>query len=224
MKNIFNPLKNYKTFHYPFGAKAAEHFNKSDEIKLFTYGSLLNKDSALRTMDEQTYNSRITSVAFGYKRIFNRDVDIAASARYTTPDNHLERGMLNLLSTENADDVVNGFIFDFKISALQAMCEREEGYDLVPCVVQPWDAFCEKQSDHSQMSVAYTFVAPHEERSGVCPVSHEVLPVKEYFDLVKEGVSIYGEDFLQKWYDTTFLADKETPIADWEKQYEAERF
>ncbi len=214
-------LKNQQTFHHPFGKSAKDHFAHQKYITLFTYGSLLNRDSALRTIGHSTYESRIPAITFGYKRIFNRDVDVSNSDRYTTPINKKERGMLNLTSTGKFDDVVNGFTFQLPLEEIGAMCERERGYDLVPCIAYPWCNGAAIDADETQLSNCYTFLASNHEgtRESAQVIRDDITPIKEYFDLVKSGASQYGKDFLWLWYETTILADGKTPVAQWEKSY-----
>jgi len=217
-QSIQNLLMDKQKFHYPFGEKVKDHFKGKYSIPLFTYGSLLNKESALRSMKAEVYEARVPSVTFGFKRIFNRDVDVTDSPRYVTPQDKNERGMLNLFSTNNNADIVNGFVFDLNLAGIGAMCAREVGYDLVPCVVMPWDNYKTGDVKDAQLQVVYTFLAPSEERVGIYPVRDDITPIKEYFDLVKHGAAQYGQDFLDHWYATTVLADGQTTATQWEKQ------
>lgn len=222
LKNKKEELEQLPKFEYPFDEKLKDYLNslETDTIPIFSYGSLLNHESAKRSVSEQTLNTMEPAVGFGLQRVFNRDIDISESDRYDQ-DHPKERGMLNVEYTGSFQDLINGVIINITQDEIEDICIREDGYDLVPIFNMHWDTFSDPKIENykeTHTSISYTFYAPDEERQGSIPVDESIFPIKQYYKLVKNGAKKYGQDFLDLWVDTTFLADKETNVKQWEKE------
>ncbi len=180
---------------------------KQAETAIFAYGSLLNKESAARTLSSHAIQTSQPAVAFGLKRIFDYDA-APINKRWGEPRRPNDTAMLNVIPTDDPSSMVNGVILKVDKRDLAKLIEREKGYDLVPVSVIRWD---EVQQDHPQLQTAYTFMA-REDHINPC-----INPVPGYAQASKEGAAQYGDDFLQFWLETTFLADGRTPFTTWEK-------
>lgn len=216
-------LEKIPCFEYPFDSKTKEYIDNIDRqsIPVFSYGSLLNQQSARRHLSNKTLETMKPAVAFGAKRVFNRDIDISDSDRYNQ-SHPKERGMLNLIKTDSFDDLVNGVVIDIHRSDLKDICKREVGYDLVPILYMDWkhltDTKLENYEEH-HIQISFTFSAPKEPRGGDKHVHHDILPIRQYYKLVKEGADQHGEDYLDLFFKSTYLADTKTEIKKWEEKY-----
>lgn len=215
-------LEQKPTFKYPFEQDLKQYLDQKDRetVPIFTYGSLLNYESAKRAVSEATLNTMRPAVGFGLKRVFNRDVDISDSEKYDQ-SHPKERAMLNVEYTESFTDLINGVLMDIKKEEIGDVCFREEGYDLIPVFNMHWNVLKDeniREYKETHISTSYTFLAPKEKRAGQVYVDESIFPIKQYYELVKQGAKEFGEDFLDLWVDTTFLADKSTNIKEWEQQ------
>lgn len=190
------------TFHWPFdqATRAAMMRLNQEMIPLFGYGSLINKTSASSTLTDETLNTFRPAIAFGVQRRFDYDPGLE---RYGVPPTPDERAMLNLTYTGDMSDIVNGVIVDMSKEDLIALSEREIGYDLIPVIVVNWDNALE--SNKPTLYTAYTFSAPSH-------VNPDLLPRPDYYERVVNGARAYGDDYLELWYNTTYLGDGETPV------------
>lgn len=84
---------------------------------------------------------------------------------------------------------------------------REEGYDLLPVVVQNWDHTAD---DQTRYFIAHTFYTPQNRGE----TSTTITPRPGYFELTRDASLLYGQLFYRIWLKTTYLADGVTPITD----------
>jgi len=118
---------------------------------------------------------------------------------------------VNLFKTRSASYALNGRLFAVKASDLAALREREFGYDLrpVPCVRWgKWDA---------APFVAYVLVAPAAARAGKKVIDNNALPNPAYARFCRAGARAVSENFLRLYLHTTYLADRKTTLAEWER-------
>lgn len=199
-------LKNSPTFHYPYSDLHLILENEGREsIKIFSYGSLMDFDSAANTLSEQSMKTFKPAVAFGVKRLFNRDVPIKPNSKWGIPKNENARGMLNLVKEE--DQMVNGVIFEVRREDIPSLLYREEGYDLIPVIAKDWEA------NNAKCDIAYTFYAPPESPY----TSNSIDPRPKYYELSRDAAKHYGPEFYDLWFSSTYLSDGKTPIVEWEK-------
>ena len=190
------------TFHWPFdrATRAAMMRLKQEKIPLFGYGSLINRESASATLTDETLETFRPAIAFGVQRRFDYDPGLE---RYGTPPTPEERAMLNLTYTGDMNDIVNGVVVDMNKEDLIALSKREIGYDLIPVIVVNWDDALESQNP--TLYTAYTFSAPSH-------INPDLLPRPDYYERVLNGARTFGDDYLELWYNTTYLGDGETPV------------
>lgn len=185
----------------------------SETIPIFSYGSLLNKESASRTLSDKAMATHRPALSFGGKRVFDRHVP--TTSRWGPKERPNDTGMLNFIQTEDFYHVVNGVVIEVDIDDLKNLLLREEGYDLVPVVVTCWNDVINDASQKNYF-IAYTFQASDDERNGVHYTNRYINPVPGYAWASKQGAEQYGESFLNLWVSSTYLADKETRFSLWE--------
>lgn len=186
----------------------------SGKVRLFGYGSLMNKVSAARSMKPEAVESMEAVVAFGVKRIFNYKV--TNPSRWGDDQNPKERAMLNITQTLNLGSMANGVVVEVDAEDLKSLVSRETGYDLVPILVASWDGMM-SQNPEVEIKIAYTFVAVNELRNNTSYTSTEYYPVLGYLHAVQDASEAYGPEFATFWNETTYLADGTTPIEGWDE-------
>jgi hypothetical protein len=179
-------------------------------IKIFSYGSLMDYGSASQTLSPESMATLKPAIAFGVKRLFNRDVPVKPNSKWGIPNNRHARGMLNLAMSGSQNDLVNGIVFEVNRKDIPGLLYREEGYDLIPVIVSDWDDATKK--DTSDCYIAYTFYAPLESSY----TSSDIDPRPNYYELSRDASKQYGPVFESLWFSTTYLSDGVTPIRKWE--------
>ena len=116
--------------------------------------------------------------------------------------------MLNLWITHE-DDTINGATFKVPKEDITEPCKREVGCDLIPLYINTWPG--DHDSSIREKDIAYTFIAHHD---GAC-ANHDIVPIRQYYEMTKDGASTFGEDFLNAWNNSTYLADRITLIREW---------
>ena len=207
------PTTQLPTFEYPIRSpQEILSLFPNGKVPIFGYGSLLNPASAARHLSQDALNSSRLTIAFGLRRVFDRAV--GGPTHWGVPEKPNDTGMLNVQLTGQPDDLVNGVVMELDEADLLSVISREKGYDLVPVPVIYWD---EAEYLSPQVFYAYTFRASTEAREGIVYTSPSVNPIPGYALASKEGAELYGQSFLEFWLATTFLADGETPFAEWEQ-------
>jgi hypothetical protein len=201
-----------KSFIYPWPdleeavAKAPGH-----TLLLVGYGSLMNRDSAARTIKGNPIPGNPPVLALGARRVFNYLIPQRRLKSYGKVCDKRERAALNVDYTRSPSHALNGRLLAVKVSDLAALREREFGYDLrpVPCVRWGnWDA---------APFVAYVLVAPAGVPAGKKVIDNNALPNPAYARLCRAGARAVSEDFLRLYLHTTYLADRKTTLAEWER-------
>ncbi|MBS0621860.1 MAG: gamma-glutamylcyclotransferase [Verrucomicrobia bacterium] len=204
------PLANQEVLKYPFGEKLKQKFTERGEerVLIFSYGSLMNRTSAARTLSADTLATRKAAIAVGIKRVFNYDPQ---STSRGAPENPLERGMLNVIHTGDATDAINGVVVEMKLEDAVALSEREIGYDLIPVTVYDWET-------GENPRTAYTFRAAEDAvYKGHKLVKTDIYPRPEYYATVMAGANEFGDQFAHTFLKTTYLADGKTSLCAWAK-------
>lgn len=201
-------IENAPYYKYPYKSLHKELEEKDvDTIKIFSYGSLMNFDSASKTLSPASLNSYKPAIAMGVKRIFNRDVPIKPNSKWCPPNNHSARGMLNLAMSSNPQSMVNGVVFDLHRDDIPSLLYREEGYDLIPIVVKDWE------DEEGKCYIAYTFYASPDSEY----VSDVIDPRPKYYELCRDAAKLYGKEYYSFWLSSTYLSDGVHSIRKWEQ-------
>ncbi|MCI5051809.1 MAG: hypothetical protein MRY21_01570 [Simkaniaceae bacterium] len=181
-------------------------FDGNERIKIFSYGSLLSRESALKTLKPDVMETYRPALGFGVMRLFNHAVLPIHSERWGPMKRGNERAMLNLNLTGNFADITNGILIDVTKEELIELMKREFTYELVSIPVLGWKAAISKSE--MNLEIAYTFYVKDSDQ--------DILPVRGYAAAAKEGAAEFGADFLNLWLDTTFLFDRKTNFRRWE--------
>lgn len=178
-------------------------------IPIFSYGSLMDEGSAKQTLGGKSMQTRRPAIAYHLRRVFDRDVKVRSKSKWCIPMNPEARGMLNVIPTESKEDFINGVLVDITLDDIPNVLFREEGYDLIPVVVQDWHEVADVNPNYK---IAYTFHAPQ----GSTFTSAHIAPRPGYYELTRDAAKQYGPFFSRLWFKTTYLSDGQTPIMQWE--------
>lgn len=208
-------LSTYPTFLYP-NEEYTEIIDKypEDQILIFGYGSLMNKASAKRSLNQEAIDSMKPVVALGFKRIFNYNV--GQTTRWG-PIKDNERAMLNIQATPRYNQITNGVLIKVNAKDLENLVIRETGYDLIPILVADWNDVVNEKAD-IKFYIAYTFLVPDELRNGIDYTQTSFYPVRGYLRASENGAAAYGQKFLNVWREHTYLSDGTTKISDWDQE------
>ena len=206
--------QNTESYFYPYHdlPDRLKDQNKQS-LLLFSYGSLIDEKSAGKTLSSQALATRRPAVAFGVKRVFDRDVPIKPGSQWGVPCHHDARGMLNVQRTKELQEFINGVLVEVPIEDITALLDREEGYDLMPVIISDWDDFI---AEIPQFEIAYILHA----NADSLYVNSNIYPRPGYYELSRNAAKQYGSLFESIWHQTTFMADGETQIDIWEKWIE----
>ncbi len=193
-------VENPPSFKYPAIADEVMQTTIDDKILIFAYGSLINPESAQRSISQEGLDTATPVVAYHLVRVFD----------YSGNSEAIDRAMLNVHATDNPSDIVNGVLYSLDKNDLEKLIYRENGYDLIPVIVEPWP-----QNPKGEFAIAYTFSAPKEPRGGKIYTASDIQPNPKYYTTVENGVKKYGSDFLNLWLETTYLSDGKTPVKYW---------
>lgn len=200
-------------FEYPWnGLEEAVAKTPGNGLLLVGYGSLLNRDSAARTIKDTPREGHPPVLALGARRVFNYVIPEALLKSYGVKFPPRERAALNVDYTRSPADALNGRLLLIAPADLAALREREFGYDLRPVVCVRWGEW------EAAPFTAYVLVAAKGTRGGRQVIDNDALPHPLYAGLCRAGAQAVSEAFLQLYLETTFLADRKTNLVAWEKE------
>jgi hypothetical protein len=180
-----------------------EYLKQEQQSAFIAQGTLINKYSIGQTMGRAILHGPVA--ASGVRRIFNFALEdenyIEHGGRYSRSVNPERRATLNILKTENAEDEVNGVLFSTDADDIDALAEREYGYDLLPVLFERLGA----------RSVAYMFIARADSQTIGHRVLDDILPNESSLSICLTGAASYGAAFLKTWIESCLLANK-TPL------------
>ena len=201
-------------FDYPWnGLEEAVAKMPEGKLLLVGYGSLLNRDSAARTIRDTPAEGHPPGLALGARRVFNYVIPQARLKSYGGNFPLRERAALNVDYTRSAADALNGRLLAVAPADIAALREREFGYDLRPVICIRWGDW------EAAPFTAYVLVAAKGTRDGQQVIDDNALPHPVYAGLCRAGAHAVSEAFLRLYLETTFLADRKTSLAAWEKEH-----
>ena len=199
---------------YPWnGLEEAVTKLPEEKLLLVGYGSLLNRDSAARTIKDTPGEGHPPVVALGARRVFNYVIPEPLLRSYGTNFPPRERAALNLDYTRSPTDALNGRLLKVAPADIAALRKREFGYDLRPVVCARWGDW------EAPPFTAYVLVAVEGTRDGRQVIDNDALPHPLYAGLCRAGAHAVSDAFLRLYQETTFLADRKTSLAQWEKEH-----
>ena len=182
------------------------------KLRLVGYGSLLNRESAARTIKDTPLSGHPPVLALGAKRVFDYIIPEARLNIYGRSEAR-ERGALNVHFTASSSDALNGRLLLISIDDLAALREREFGYDLCPVSCLRWLDW------QSAPFTGYVLSATQTHLDGRRILDDQVLPNPAYARVCREGARAVSEAFLRLYLRTTFLADGRTTLEQWELRH-----
>ncbi len=182
-----------------------ERIKRQSHARFIAYGTLINRHSIGTTLSNAVIEGPV--IASGVRRIFNFVLEDGnyqdCGGRYARSAHPHRRATLNVLHTEHSHDRLNGVLFSVPVGELQALAEREYGYDVVAVECAGAD----------EASWAYIFTASKASPQIGHRVADDVLPNESAVTTCLAGAATYGKEFLEGWIDSCYLAD-ETPLRD----------
>jgi len=185
-----------------------------DRLNMIGYGSLLNPDSAKRTIRDTPWDGHPPVLAFGAIRLFNYVMPQTVIERYSEGKRYSSSSCaaLNTKYTGRVGDALNGRVISTGFDDLDALREREKGYDLTPVAYVPWGR------EGSKPNLGFVLCATEEPWEGTVYVSDSIAPFPPYVKVCRNGAQIVDEEFYECFLDTTFLADGLTHLRDWSEE------
>jgi hypothetical protein len=182
------------------------------KLRVLGYGSLLNRDSAARTIKNTPPEGHPPVLGIGARRVFNYLIPEERLKTYGSSPSSRERAALNVDYTQSPADVLNGRLLEIAPSDIAGLREREWGYDLRPVACVAWAQW------ESEPFIAFVLVAVRTEREGRSILDNRALPNPTYARLCRSGALAVSSAFLDLYLHTTWLADRRTLLFDWEKE------
>lgn len=197
---------------YPISEEDLQQlYGEKGTVPFFAYSSMIDKDAgAVKAISPEGAATQKPAVAFGIQRTFNRQMEAATVeggwGKLQRPN---DLAILNIFPKK--DSVLNGVIFELPIADLLTLTKREVGYNLIPVLAMRWNDALDVHKE-PEIFVAYTFQAPDYTGEGVQYTSQHVNPIPGYFNYLQNGLNVLGDDFKAMWWNTSYLADKKTPV------------
>lgn len=157
------------------------------KIKIFGYGSLINKESLLKTAPSAT--DIIPCKLFGFIRIFNaKNINICEKNKKCSAALNIEKSEYN--------QYINGVVFEIDDEDFPNLKKRERNYELIKINLIDYNG---------KSFSAYTFRYPHFEVE--CEFLFDSEVQKQYLKLCIQGAKTFGEDFYEEFLKTTQLKE-----------------
>jgi hypothetical protein len=201
-------------FDYPWDNldKAIQHM-PGKKLPLIGYGSLLNRDSAARTITNTPAAGYPPVIAVGAVRVFNYVIPEDRLKVYPGTHQPREIAALNLIYTRSPVEPFNGRLLMLSAADVPALREREFGYDLRPVAAIRWGDWDE------QPFVGYVLVAVKRVVKGRQVLDDGILPNPQYARVCYSGAKAVSPDFLRFYLETTYLGDRKTTLATWQQSH-----
>jgi hypothetical protein len=180
-------------------------------LLLVGYGSLMNRDSAAGVIKDSSRADSPPVLVLGARRVFNYLIPQKRLKSYKESYSRRERAALNVDYTRSASFALNGRLLAINASDFAALREREFGYDLQPVPCVRWGDW------NATPFVAYVLVAPKGAHARKRVIDNNALPHPAYARLCRDGARAVSENFLRLYLRTTYLADRKTTLAEWER-------
>lgn len=171
-----------------------------NHLHLLAYGSLMNRESASLTMQSESDPSFTPAIGFGIKRLFNYRMPQNSQTRHGEPFSPRHVAALNVVSSADAQDSVNGVLLSVEFTNVEQLRHREIGYNLVPIKAETWE------SKKIVAQPVYTLECTD--------TDDDILPHIRYLQICEAAARAVSVEFLDYFRRTTFLADG-TPLPNW---------
>ena len=211
LSRMLEELRHEQVYSYPWESLEGDMERQElSRLILVGYGSLINARSAAVTIHSNIVATRFPVIAFGVRRLFNYLMS-ADGGRYGPAADPLDRAALNVQITGEVSDAANGVLLENTKESIPALRTREAGYDLAPVACLPWADLA------APPFRAYVLSSPTGGQWEAGPLTDRLMPHRAYYQVCRQGAAEFGEDFLDFWLATTYLADGITPASQWER-------
>lgn len=206
---------------YPYPWKALEEKLEKGTLEGFgviAYGSLLNEDSARRTLPMVSSFRPVWGI--GGTRIFNYCMgDDYFPSPFHSQKAGLRRTVLTVKTDFNPYSVFNGVLLWIASEDFPAFRRRERNYHLVEIPILPW----EKKVYEGDTALVLDSQNPM--GYGAEVGNPKLLPIPEYLEICLQGAFAQSTAFGKAFLNTTWLADENTRLRDYvnlERTFEAD--
>jgi len=208
---LTNPvIPDLPLFEYPWGSLGDYLLSRPDSmLPVIGYGSLMNRDSASRTIPECGGLGFVPVGVAGARRVFNYCTPLPVLARRGGEFAPEQIAALNVEITGNVLDVVTGNLIPLHLSDLDGFREREFGYDLHPV------RYAQLFSHELIVGEAWLLTARERFCNGRRVTDDQILPNPRYLEICRTGAGGTSPKFHELFLDTTVLADRATRLRDY---------
>ena len=206
----FDLIDAVSSYDYPWKSLESDLKKKKlNSIGIFGYGSLINLESALRTV-KPLNNLFLPSIGFGMKRLFDYDppAEVKSRSIYNGTLDSIDRGLFNVQFTGFLSDIINGVYFEVDIDQIEAFREREIGYNLKKIIALEW-------SEKSKILECYALGCERNIRNGQPMTNEKLLPNAKYWEVCLSGANAISKEFGDLLTETYYLADGITTMDFW---------
>ncbi|MBR9802133.1 hypothetical protein GYB59_10750 [bacterium] len=198
IQRILNKRQRQSTpeYLYPWTELEAE---SASEISIVGFGSLINPESARRTLAAESVEAAEPCIVFGARRVYNYVMSDRSFQRYGHGCKPNERGVLNVHATGLASDFFNGLLLRLKRSDIVGFRLREHGYDLVPVT------FVSYAKPGQSPQLAYCLTCRNPTLHGRRTLKDGVTPHPRYHTLCEQGCRHISTEFLDFFRHTTWV-------------------
>lgn len=169
---------------------------------IFAYGSLINLKSANKAVGHTLKHLDLIPVTLlGYRRTW----DLIETVHSIELDSNISAAFLNL--TKSSGMYVNGVLIPINDAELDLIANREKNYEMVDIS----ESICCRNlslGETLQSKNVYTVIAKDEFQINNYQ-NNDVFFLEEYNNLVMEGVTSFGDYFLEQYIQTTETSNLE---------------
>jgi len=203
-------LDAYPRFPYPWeGLEASIAERDAGALSLVGYGSLMNLESAARTLTVSRIEELEPIRVFGVQRVFDYRMPRSIDARYGKPADERMRAALNVYPVPDRDAWINAVRISVDVSEIGDLRQREVAYRLEPALCLPW------KDDGGTPSISYVLSCQGDSWKGETYTDPGLLPHEAYLELCMAGARAFSQSVLDAFLETTVLADRRTTLADY---------
>lgn len=184
----------------------------SPTFDLIGYGSLLDPNSARRTIKDTPENGHPPVLAIGATRVFDYVMPPSMIEEHPEKFDPQKKAALNLRHSPENRSLFNGRILTVRIQDIEGLRNREKGYDLQPIVYIPWGEWTAEPKN------AYVLVARQQTIDGRQLVDDTAEPFPPYEKICRDGAALVSKQFLDFYQRTTYIGKHLVPLSEYLKR------
>jgi hypothetical protein len=207
------PKNRLPGMNYPWGNLESDLRNlETSTFDLIGYGSLLNPDSAKRTIKDTPENGHPPVLAIGATRVFEYVMPQSMIDEHPEKFEPQKKAALNLRYSPTNRSLFNGRLLTVRVQDIEALRNREKGYDLQPVVYVPWGEW------NAEPKNAYVLVARKQIMDGRQLVDETAEPFPPYEKTCRDGAALVSKPFLDFYLRTTYVGKDQLPLSQYLKK------